>query len=375
MTQAEASMGLEWLQAPVCQINTAQRQAAQQRQSELTKPAGALGRLEQLAIQLAGLQGRARPQVERVEIALFAADHGVVAEGVSAYPQVVTAEMLRNFARGGAAISVAAQALGARLRVYNLGTVSPLEPLAGVIECSVAPQTANFCQQPAMTPEQLALALAVGREAVTRLEPCDLFIGGEMGIGNTTAASALAAVLLQQPVSELVGPGTGLDAAGMQHKCAVIERALALHQPDPQAPLELLRCLGGFEIAALVGAYLACAQRGIAVLVDGFICSVAALLACRLQPASAEWMIFAHRSAEPGYAPLAAALPALPLLDLGLRLGEGSGAAVAVPLLRMACALHAGMATFAEAAVSQTEAQTDLQRNAQPQPGEPAAQV
>ncbi|MBV0933361.1 nicotinate-nucleotide--dimethylbenzimidazole phosphoribosyltransferase [Marinobacterium weihaiense] len=340
-----------WQQA-VKSLDLAAEAAARARQQQLTKPAGALGTLESLAIRLAGMQGRECPRLERVRIAIFAADQGVAAEGVSAYPQAVTAEMIRNFARGGAAISVAARQLDAELSVWNLGTVVALEPLPGVHSRIIAPQSANLARQPAMTAEQLQQALDTGREAVLQA-PAELFIGGEMGIGNTTPATALAAALLQQPVSALVGPGTGLDADGVAHKCRVIEQALARHG-DAREPLALLASLGGFEIAALTGAYLSCAQLGIPALVDGFICTLAALLACRLQPGVADWLLFAHHSAEPGYRLVRAALPSAPLLDLGLRLGEGSGAAVAVPLLRMACALHAEMATFAEARVSES---------------------
>ncbi|GAA0793351.1 nicotinate-nucleotide--dimethylbenzimidazole phosphoribosyltransferase [Marinobacterium sediminicola] len=342
---------MSWLEQAVKPLDRTAERAAQERQQQLTKPAGALGVLEQLAIRLAGMQGRVCPRLESVSIAVFAADHGVAAEGVSAYPQAVTAEMIRNFARGGAAISVAARALGAELSVWNLGTVVALETLPGVESRIIAPQSSNLLHEPAMTGAQLQQALDTGREAVLR-SPTDLFIGGEMGIGNTTAATALAAMLLEQPVKELVGPGTGLDSTGMALKCQVIEQALERHG-NSRAPLMLLASLGGFEVAALTGAYLACAQAGIPALVDGFICTVAALLSCRLNPAVADWLLFSHHSAEPGYRLLSQALPSAPLLDMGLRLGEGSGAALAVPLLRMACQLHAEMATFAEAAVSE----------------------
>ncbi|WP_343222647.1 nicotinate-nucleotide--dimethylbenzimidazole phosphoribosyltransferase [Marinobacterium ramblicola] len=347
---------LGWLASPAAELHRQAAIEAERRQSQLTKPLGALGDLERLAIRLAGMQGRACPQAERVAIAVFAADHGVAAEGVSAYPQAVTAQMIANFATGGAAISVAARALDARLRVYNLGTVIELAPMPGVESCVIAPQSGNLACEAAMSKEQLVQAMGVGRLAVERAvdegDTVDLFIGGEMGIGNTTAATALAAALLEQPAAALAGPGTGLDSSGILHKVAVIERALALHQPRAEQPLELLRCLGGFEIAALCGAYLRCGQQGVPVLVDGFICTVAALIACQLQPGLSDWLIFSHCSAEPGYALLLDNLPSWPLLDLGLRLGEGSGAAVAVPLIRMACTLHAQMATFDEAAVS-----------------------
>jgi nicotinate-nucleotide--dimethylbenzimidazole phosphoribosyltransferase len=262
--------------------------------------------------------------------------------------------MLHNFVSGGAAISVLARQLGASLEVVDLGTITSSLNLAGVRHLNIGPGTANFVQGPAMTVAQGERALQAGRDSVQRAIAmgAQLFIGGEMGIGNTTAASALACALLDCPVAHLTGPGTGLDASGVSHKAQVIERALALHGAQRDDALQTLFNLGGFEIAALVGAYLACAQHGIAVLVDGFICSVAALVAVRLNPACRQWLLFGHRGAEPGHRHVLETLDAQPLLDLGLRLGEGSGAALAVPLLRLACDLHGQMATFAEAAVA-----------------------
>lgn len=346
-------MTTDWWLAPCQQPDETSRQAAGLRQQQLTKPPGSLGRLEALAIQLAALQGQTCPQLDRLQISLFAGDHGVVAEGVSPYPQAVTVEMLRNFARGGAALSVLARQLGAPLQLVNLGTVHPVS-LPGLENLQLGPGTANFCQTPAMETIQCLRALQAGyRQAEqARVRGVRLFIGGEMGIGNTTVAAALAAVLLNLPAAVLSGPGTGLDHQGVRHKIQVIERALALHAPHCQTPLESLRRLGGFELAALAGAYLGCAQLGLPVLVDGFICSVAALCAVRLNPGCQPWLIFAHRSAEPGHQRVLQALDAEPLLDLGLRLGEGSGAVLAVPLLQQACALHRDMATFTEAAVS-----------------------
>jgi len=360
------TLDIEWLQEPVAALDDAARQAAEQRQGRLTKPAGSLGRLEELALRLAAIQGRVRPRLDKVGIGVFAGDHGVAAEGVSAFPQVVTTEMVRNFARGGAAISVLARELGAKLEVVNLGTVADPGPLPGVLALNLGPGTANFVAGPAMDEGQLAAALAAGRDSVERMRASgvQLYLGGEMGIANTTSAAALACAYLQAEPRQLAGPGTGLDAAGVRHKAAVLSRALVQHavvvaaasnraDAGDQAPaLAVLRCLGGFEIAALAGAYLRCAQRGLPVLIDGFISSTAALAALRLQPAAAPWLIYAHVSAEPGHRQVLAALQAEPLLDLGMRLGEGSGAAVAVPLLRLACALHGEMATFDEAMVS-----------------------
>lgn len=347
-------MSLSWWDAPCQSLDAIASNKASARQQQLTKPTGSLGQLEQVAIDLAGMQGRERPSVDSLWIAIFAADHGVVAEGVSAYPQAVTGQMLRNFVAGGAAISVLARQLDAALEVIDLGTAVPLEPLSNVRHLQVGAGTQNFAQGPAMTRAQALIALEAGRDSVRRAldAGAQLYIGGEMGIGNTSSASALACALLGRPARLMVGPGTGLDGAGVAHKTAVIERALALHQAHLGEPLALLQHLGGFEIAALVGAYLACAQQGLAVLVDGFICSVAALLAVRINPACRQWLLFAHRGAEPGHQAVLEALQAQPLLQLGLRLGEGSGAALAVPLLQLACRLHSDMATFAEAAVA-----------------------
>ncbi|SFI42973.1 nicotinate-nucleotide-dimethylbenzimidazole phosphoribosyltransferase [Pseudomonas guineae] len=347
-------MSEQWWQQGCQALDMTARSQAQARQQQLTKPAGSLGQLEQLAIALAAMQGSQRPQVEQLWISIFAGDHGVVAEGVSAYPQAVTGQMLRNFVSGGAAISVLAKQLGATLEVIDLGIAVPLEPLAGVRHLPIGPGTENFAHASAMTADQLRLALDVGRSSVQQAQEAgsQLFIGGEMGIGNTTSATAMACVLLECSALALAGPGTGLDSAGVARKAEVIEIALALHRSSISEPFEILQRLGGFEIAALTGAYIACAQQGITALVDGFICSVAALLAVRLNPACRDWLLFAHSGAEPGHQRVLQALQAEPLLDLGLRLGEGSGAALAVPLLRLACSLHNDMATFAEAAVA-----------------------
>ena len=346
-------MSHHWYDAPIAAPDPAVLAAARERQAQLTKPPGSLGRLEELGVTLAAMQGAQQPRVDKIWITVFAGDHGVVAEGVSAFPQVVTAEMVRNFARGGAAISVLARAWDARLEVINVGTVQPLEELPGVLDARVGPGTTNFVREPAMTGDQLHEALMTGHDAAERavINGARLFVGGEMGIGNTTSAAAIACSLLGLPAAQLAGPGTGLDAAGVTHKALVIERALARHRSD--RPLEALQRLGGFEIAALAGAYLRCGQLGLPALVDGFITTAAALAAVRLRPDLAPWLFYAHCSAEPGHRRLLDALGAKPLLELGMRLGEGSGAAVAMPILRAAAALHAGMATFAEAGVSQ----------------------
>ncbi|GAB4349578.1 MAG: nicotinate-nucleotide--dimethylbenzimidazole phosphoribosyltransferase [Immundisolibacter sp.] len=322
-------------------------------QARLTKPAGALGRLETLAVQLAAWQGTDQPSLQRVRACVFVADHGVAVHGVSAYPQAVTAQMVANFLSGGAAASVLAREQGVALEVVNLGTAQPVADHPRLVNRPIAAMTRDFTTTAAMSAEQCAMALCAGRDAVRRAADAQaqLFIAGEMGIGNTTAATALASALLRLPATRLTGPGTGLTADAVGHKTRIIERALALHGAHCSDPLETLRRLGGYEIAAIAGAALACAQTGLPLLVDGFIATAAVLAACELQPAVRDWCLFAHASAEPGHAALLQALDAEPLLALGLRLGEGSGALAALPLLRLACAVHSGMATFASAGV------------------------
>ncbi|MBF0181649.1 MAG: nicotinate-nucleotide--dimethylbenzimidazole phosphoribosyltransferase [Magnetococcales bacterium] len=346
-----------WLNDPIPAPSASHMEEARRRQDQLTKPAGSLGRLEDLAVRLAGLQRRDRPTAERVRIVVFAGDHGVTAAGVSPFPQSVTLEMIRNFSRGGAAISVLARQLLAVLEVVDVGAAMDPGPLPGVIPCRVGAGTKDFRAHPAMDREELAQALQAGADAVARasLAGCDLFIGGEMGIGNTTAAAAMVCALLHQPAILIAGPGAGLDQAGVTRKAEVIDQALEHHARHLRHPLEIMAALGGFEIAALTGACVAAAQRGLPVLVDGFIVSTAALAAVQLRPEVLPWLIFAHQSAEPGHQAVLKALEAVPLLDLGMRLGEASGSAVAVPLLRLACALHGEMATFAEAGVSTAE--------------------
>lgn len=345
---------MNWTQASSAILCTASREAAIARQAVLTKPAGSLGQLESIAVQLAAMQGTDAPSIQRPYIAIFAGDHGIAAEGVSAFPQVVTGEMIRNFARGGAAISVLAKAQNALLHVYNCGTAYPIEPLTGVTDRSIAAGTFNFLQQAAMTETQCSQALAIGKEAVENAlaQGCDLFIAGEMGIANTTPATAIASTLLSVDPAQITGRGTGIDDAVLAHKIEVIRQGIERHQIALTSPLRTLQYLGGFEIAAIAGAYIAAAQAGLPILIDGFISSAAALVAVKHNPSVRDWMLFAHASAEPGHATMMQALAAKPLLDLGMRLGEGSGAGVAISLLRLACDLHNQMATFADAGIS-----------------------
>ena len=346
---------LNWLEMPLATPNLAMTQIAKARQAQLTKPPGSLGRLEEIAVQLAALQNTAQPCVDQAHIAIFAGDHGVAAEGISAFPQSVTSEMIRNFARGGGAINVLARALGASLEIINLGTAQDTRSLTGVKHYHLGPGTANFVHQPAMTEDQLNQALNAGFDVIEQAQQNDkqLFIGGEMGIGNTTSATALACSLLNELPMLLTGSGTGLDSHGIAHKINVISRALVAHHAHIHSPWDALRRMGGFEIAALTGAYIHGAQVGLPMLIDGFISTVAALAAEHIFPGCKNWFFYSHQSAELGHGRVLKALDADPLIALNMRLGEGSGAAVALNLLRMACKLHNEMATFAEAQVSQ----------------------
>jgi nicotinate-nucleotide--dimethylbenzimidazole phosphoribosyltransferase len=309
--------------------------AATARERQLTKPPGALGRLEELTAWLAGWQGRSPPALDRVRIAVFAGWHGVTAQGVSAYPAEVTGQMVRNFAAGGAAINQLARLADAELVVRE---IAPGE------------LTADLAEGPAMSEARCLESLVGGMATV---EPgLDLLAVGEMGIGNTTAAAAMAAALFGGDGAAWAGPGTGLAPSGVARKAAVIDRALRLHRDSTDDPLEVLRRLGGHEIAAMTGAILAARLRGVPVLLDGFVAGAAAAVLHRAAPAALDHCVAAHVSAEPGHRRLLEAMRLTPLLDLGLRLGEASGAALAIPLLRAALACHTGMATFAEAGVS-----------------------
>ena len=342
-----------WYQHNAAAPSDEHRQRAYARQQQLTKPPGSLGILEDCAIALSALQRREEPSVEKISIAIFAADHGVAEEGVSAFPQVVTGEMVKNFSAGGAAITVLAHELNANFQVVNVGTINPLPQLPNVTDRRIANGTANFCKASAMSVEQCARALQIGADVIDEVGAADLFIGGEMGIANTTTAAALACALLNIAPQDIVGRGTGVDDKGVALKARVISTALQKHATSLRSPLDILQTLGGFEIAALAGAYIRSAQNGIPVLVDGFICTVAALVALKMNESIRPWLLFSHCSAERGHRLLIEHLDVRPLLNLDMRLGEGSGAAVAVPLLRAACALHNRMASFASAGVSQ----------------------
>jgi nicotinate-nucleotide--dimethylbenzimidazole phosphoribosyltransferase len=327
--------------------------AARAALDEKTKPRGSLGRLEELACQIAAIRRTPAPGRLPAAIVLAAADHGVAREGVSAYPQEVTRQMLANFAAGGAAVCVLAREVGASLLVVDAGVAKPLEHPA-IRQFRFGPGTVSSADGPAMRPEQALGAIAAGIAVADELatEGIAVVALGEMGIANTTSASALCSALLGVDPALVCGRGSGIDDEGLARKIEVVGRALAANAPDPEDPLAVLAGLGGFEIAFLVGVALGAAGRGQVVLLDGFITGAAALVAARLEPLAAEAMIAAHLSPEPGHALILEALGLEPLLDLGLRLGEGSGAALALPLIHAALAVLSDMATFGDAGVT-----------------------
>jgi nicotinate-nucleotide--dimethylbenzimidazole phosphoribosyltransferase len=322
---------------------------------ELTKPRGSLGRLEELAARIVEITGRERPTIRRPVIFTLAADHGVAAEGVSAYPQVVTAQMVENFLGGGAAINVLARCAVADLVVADFGVATPLPSGPGLVVKRIAPGTRNMARGPAMTREEALAAIEAGAGLVEaeRGRGIDLIGTGEMGIGNTTAASAITAVLTGEPVEAVTGRGTGIDAAAFERKVEVIQRALGVNGPDPTDALDVLAKVGGLEIAGLVGVILAGAAHRIPVVLDGFITGAAALVACALKPEVRHFLLASHCSVEPGHRAILARLGLEPYLDLGLRLGEGTGAALAISLARAAVAIYTEMATFKSAGVSE----------------------
>lgn len=317
----------------------------------LTKPPGSLGRLEEVALRLATIYGDPPPSLFRRTVFLLAGDHGVARRGVSAYPPEVTAAMCRNFARGGAAINAVAASVGAGVVVADFGVDADLEDVDGVVGRKLGRGTADLSERPAMSVDDAARAVLAGADLVTeRTRELDVVVLGEMGIGNTTPASALTAALTGAPVAAVVGPGTGLTAAGIARKREVVEGALR-RVGGEEDPLLLLAELGGFEIAGLAGVVLGAAGARRAVVSDGFIATAAALVSARLKPAAAGFLFAGHRSPEPGHAMLLETLGLEPLLDLELRLGEGTGAALALPILDAAGALLRDMATFDEAAI------------------------
>ena len=335
-------------------VDVAAGDAARARQLQLTKPPGSLGRLEDLACWFAARLGNPVPAQPQCEVFVFAADHGVAARGVSAFPQSVTGQMVGNFARGGAAINVLASLEGCRIEVVDVGVASDEAPPAAVRNERVRAGTRDLASESAMTADELRAALAVGercaRAAVAR--EARLLIAGDMGIANSTAAACLICAITGATPESVVGRGTGVDDAGLVRKVDVVKIALGRVAKERE-PLRLLAELGGLEIAAIAGFYLEAARQGVPVLLDGYISTAAALAAAAIEPEVVNWMLASHRSAEAGHSVALRWLKLEPLLDLGMRLGEGTGAALTVPIVRAALALHARMATFGEAGVSE----------------------
>ncbi|MDE2938145.1 MAG: nicotinate-nucleotide--dimethylbenzimidazole phosphoribosyltransferase [Chloroflexota bacterium] len=336
-------------------LNEAAMAAARARQDTLTKPLGSLGRLEDLSVMLAGMFGDPVPRINRKSVILAAADHGVVAEGVSAYPQEVTPQMVYNFLRGGAGINVLARHAGADIVILDAGVASDLEPNPLLRSVKVAYGTANMAVGPAMTREQAIRCLEIGIDAAREQigEGADLIACGDMGIGNTTASSAITSVVTGADPSTTTGRGTGLDDPGLAHKVEVIRRAIDVNQPDRADGLDVLTKVGGLEIGVLAGAMLGTAASNRPVVVDGFISGAAALIAWLISPTARDYFIAAHQSVEPGHRVGLDAMGLTPLLDMNMRLGEGTGAALAMHLIEAASLCLAEMATFAEAGVSE----------------------
>jgi nicotinate-nucleotide--dimethylbenzimidazole phosphoribosyltransferase len=325
------------------------------RQNKLTKPQGSLGVLEELSIRLAGIQASATPAVSRKVVIVMAGDHGVANAGVSAYPPDVTYQMVLNFLRGGAAINVLARQNYAGVIVVDIGVAGDFPDTPGLLRQKVAHGTRNFTFEPAMTTAQAEQAIQTGIEVVYEeiQKGADLVATGDMGIGNTTSSTAIVAAVTGLPVRQLTGRGTGLDDDGLQRKIAVIERALERHKPDTRDAFDILCKVGGFEIAGLAGVIIGAASRRVAVVLDGFISGAAALIAAGLAPQLKPYLIASHRSVEIGHQAILENLGLNPLFDLNLRLGEGTGAVLAFPLIEASTRILAEMATFSEAGVSE----------------------
>ena len=342
------------VEVPIEALDRRWLQQAQARLDQLTKPLGSLGRLETLAAQIVGITRQMAPRLTNKVIITMAADHGVAHEGVSAYPQAVTKQMVANFLRGGAGINVLARHVGARVVVVDMGVAADVEPHPDLVSRKIAYGTKNFTQGPAMTPEQARAALHAGLELVEQevARGADIIGTGDMGIGNTTASSAITAAMTGVPVAQVTGRGTGIDDAAHARKIEVIQRALAVNRPDPADPLDVLAKVGGLELAGLVGVMLGGARARRPVVVDGFISGAAALIAVGLAPHVNAYLIASHVSQEVGHRVVLEHLGLDPLLNLQLRLGEGTGAALAMSLVEAACKVLNEMATFEEAQVS-----------------------
>lgn len=352
------STKLEIIVNQIQPLDQAAMQAAQERQNMLTKPAGSLGRLEELSIQIAGIMGKPIPAIKEKVIITMAGDHGVVAEGVSAFPQEVTPQMVANFLNGGAAINALARHIGARVVVVDMGVASDIPSVdEKLIRRRVGSGTANLAQGQAMNRGQAEESIQSGIE-VTLAEiskGADIIGTGDMGIGNTTSSAAIACALMGESPEKIAGRGTGVDDEGLKRKTSAIQRALDVNRPNPKDGLDVLSKVGGFEIGGLAGVMIGAAANHVPVMVDGFISTAAAMIAVTLAPQCKDYLIAAHRSKENGHSAMLEWLGLKPLFDLDLRLGEGTGAALGISMAEAACKVLAEMATFTEAGVSDKE--------------------
>jgi nicotinate-nucleotide--dimethylbenzimidazole phosphoribosyltransferase len=348
-------MSLQEAYSQIQPLDTALRKRAQARLDRLTKPLGSLGRLEELAAQYVAITGEVKPNVPRGVVFTFAADHGVTVEGVSAYPREVTPQMVLNFLRGGAGVNVLARHAGVDVRVVDIGVDYEFGTVPGLFDRKIMKGTRNLMVEPAMTRSQAEQSLLVGMELATNAvqEGIGLIGTGEMGIGNTTPSAAITAVMTRRSVADVTGRGTGIDEAGHARKVHVIQTALDRHRPDPTDPLDVLAKVGGLEIGGLAGLILGAAAARIPVVLDGFIAGAAALIAVGLQPSCRDYLIASHRSVEEGHRVLLDHLSLKPLLDLDLRLGEGTGACLGINLVYAAIKIYTEMATFGEAGVAE----------------------
>lgn len=350
-------MDIDLILPDIPELNQSAMQAAEKRQNTLTKPPGSLGQLEAISIRMAGITGQEQPILKEKAVITMAGDHGVVTEGVSAFPAEVTPQMVDNFLKGGAAINVLSQQIDARVVVVDMGVNFDFEDHPHLLKHKIAPGTQNIAQGPAMSREQARQAIQAGLSVLNAQadQGLDILATGDMGIGNTTPSAAIACAITGHPPEKIVGRGTGVDDEGLKRKISAVSRALEVNQPDPKDSLDILAKVGGFEIGGLTGVILGAAGQGIPVVIDGFISTAAAMLAVHFEPRVRDYLFSAHRSQERGHQIMLDWLELTPLLSLGLRLGEGTGAVLAISLIESACSILREMATFEEAGVSNKE--------------------
>jgi len=352
------SQKLEKAIAGIKGLNKTAMARAQARQDDLTKPQGSLGRLEEMSIRLAGIQGVEKPKIQEKAVIVMAGDHGVIQEKIVDWPQEVTAQMVLNFLNGGAGINVISSAVGARVVVVDMGVATDLDPHPALISKRIAKGTRNMAKGPAMSKDQALAAIEAGLDVLEAeaQKGLDIVATGDMGICNTSPSAAICAVLTGQPVGEVTGRGTGIDEAQLVHKIDVIRMAVEVNKPDRHDPMDVLAKVGGYEIGGLAGVMIGAAAHGAAVVVDGFISGAAALIAVALAPDVRDYLFAGHLSTEPGHRAMMRHLGLKPVLDLDMRLGEGTGAALAIGIIEASARILSEMATFGEAGVSEKEA-------------------